>query len=107
MGADAPGKQELTTELLLSARVFVDDLEQATESGEVNVPLHDGALTRAAIAGTLGQVVAGQVAARPAGASTLTVFDSTGLAVQDLALARLLYDAALAQGVGQDVALVG
>jgi len=106
IGADAPGKQELATDLLISARVFVDDLEQATESGEVNVPLHEGALTRAAIAGTLGDVVVGRVPARPAGDGTITVFDSTGLAVQDLSLARLLYQAAIDRGVGQDVALV-
>jgi ornithine cyclodeaminase/alanine dehydrogenase len=106
MGADAPGKQELATDLVVSARVFVDDLDQATESGEVNVPLHDGALTRAALAGTLGDVVVGRVAARPGGAETITVFDSTGLAVQDLALARVLYDAAVSAGVGQDVTLV-
>ena len=106
MGADAPGKQELATELVVAARVFVDDLEQATESGEVNVPLHDGALTRAAIAGTLGEVIAGKVVARPGGPDTITIFDSTGLAVQDLALARVLYAAAQEQGVGMDVALV-
>jgi ornithine cyclodeaminase/alanine dehydrogenase len=106
MGADAPGKQELAGEILASARVFVDDLEQASESGEVNVPLHSGALTRAAIAGTLGQVVAGSLEARPGGKDTITIFDSTGLAVQDLALARVLYGAAVAQGVGQEVPLV-
>jgi ornithine cyclodeaminase/alanine dehydrogenase len=108
MGADAPGKQELETELVVAARVFVDDLEQATESGEVNVPLHDGALTRSALAGTLGDVIVGRVAARPPGAeaTTITIFDSTGLAVQDLALARVLYAAAIERGIGQDVALV-
>jgi alanine dehydrogenase len=106
MGADAPGKQELETALVASARVFVDDLEQATESGEVNVPLHDGALTRAGLAGTLGDVVVGRAAARPAGAATITIFDSTGLAVQDLALARVLYAAALCEGVGREVELV-
>jgi len=106
MGADAPGKQELETALVTSARVFVDDLEQATESGEVNVPLHEGVLTRARLAGTLGDVVAGRTPARPDGAATLTIFDSTGLAVQDLALARVLYAAALCEGVGREVELV-
>ena len=106
MGADAPGKQELETALVTAARVFVDDLEQATESGEVNIPLHDGALTRAGLAGTLGDVVAGRTPARPGGAATITLFDSTGLAVQDLALARVLYAAALCEGVGREVDLV-
>jgi ornithine cyclodeaminase/alanine dehydrogenase len=106
MGADGPGKQELETALTTSARVFVDDLEQASESGEVNVPLHEGQMTRSELAGTLGQVIIGSVAARPAGADTITIFDSTGLAVQDLALARVLYGAAIAQGAGTEIALV-
>jgi alanine dehydrogenase len=104
MGADGPGKQELATGIVASARVFVDDLEQAAESGEVNVPLHHAALTRAQIAGTLGQVIAGLVPARPGG--EMTIFDSTGLAVQDLVLARKVHEAALAAGAGIDVPLV-
>jgi ornithine cyclodeaminase/alanine dehydrogenase len=106
MGADAEGKQELDTELMLRARVFVDDLDQASHSGEVNVPLAHGDLRVEQLAGTIGQVIAGKVAARPDPAA-ITVFDSTGLAVQDVALARLLLDAAVAQGAGVDVELVG
>jgi alanine dehydrogenase len=110
MGADAPGKQELDGRILLDARVFVDDLEQASHSGEINVPLHDGALRSEQLAGTIGQVVAGLVKARSAGdagAHELTVFDSTGLAIQDVALAKRLHDAAMSAGVGLDVDLVG
>lgn len=105
MGADAEGKQELDTELLLAARLFVDDLEQAAHSGEINVPLHQGELDLSRLAGTIGQVVAGKVAARP-DAAAITIFDSTGLAVQDVAVARLLFDAAVAKGVGLEVPLV-
>ena len=105
MGADAEGKQELDTELLLSARVFVDDLEQASHSGEINVPLRHGDLQVSTLAGTIGQVVAGKIAARPDGGE-ITVFDSTGLAVQDVALARVVYDAALQRKIGIDVSLV-
>jgi ornithine cyclodeaminase/alanine dehydrogenase len=105
LGADAPGKQELEPAILHDARVFLDDLEQASESGEVNVPLHSGALMREDIAGTLGEVIAGTLAGRVA-ASDITVFDSTGLAVQDLALARVVYERAIARGLGQNVALV-
>lgn len=106
MGADAPGKQELDDEILRAGRVFVDDLEQASESGEVNVPLHHGRLQRSQLAGTLGQVIAGAAIARPNGSAITTIFDSTGLAVQDVALARVLYDEALRRGVGVDVPLV-
>lgn len=105
LGADAPGKQELDPQILLDARIFLDDTEQAVESGEVNVPLHNGTLARAHIAGTLGEVVAGRRAARLAG-TTLTVFDSTGLAIQDTALGRALFDAARERGIGQQVELL-
>ena len=105
LGADAPGKQELDPEILRDARVFLDDMEQAVESGEVNVPLHTGKLERDQIAGTLGEVIAGKCAGRIA-PTDVTVFDSTGLAVQDVALARVVYERARARGLGQDVPLV-
>ncbi|WP_437964679.1 ornithine cyclodeaminase family protein [Sorangium sp. So ce260] len=98
MGADAPGKQELDPEILREARVIIDDWAQATESGEVNVPLHEGALHREHIQGTLGEVVAGKLAGRRDAA--ITVFDSTGLAIQDVALARVIYAAARERGAG-------
>ncbi|WP_437804333.1 hypothetical protein [Sorangium sp. So ce693] len=98
MGADAPGKQELDPGILRDARVIIDDWHQATESGEVNVPLHAGALRREHIQGTLGDVVAGKSSGR--GEAVITVFDSTGLAIQDVALARVIYAAAREQGAG-------
>ncbi|NOJ93711.1 ornithine cyclodeaminase family protein [Corallococcus coralloides] len=104
MGADAPGKQELDPRLLVEGRVFIDDADQALHSGEVNVPLHDGLIQAEQLAGTLGEVVAGRKPGRTG--TEITVFDSTGLAVQDVALARALYDVALAKGVGQKFDLV-
>jgi alanine dehydrogenase len=106
MGADAPGKQELDPKILADAMVVIDDWEQATESGEVNVPLHTGVFTRDRIHGTLGEVIAGLRPGRKPGSDDITVFDSTGLAVQDVALARVVYDAARTRGIGQAVELV-
>lgn len=105
MGADAPGKQELDARILLDGRIFIDDFEQATHSGEVNVPLHDGLLREDQIFGTLGEVVAGKKQGRAG--DEVTIFDSTGLALQDLSLAKALYEAAKAKGVGQSIDLVG
>ncbi len=105
LGADAPGKQEVEAEILCRSRVFLDDHEQARESGEVNVPLHDGRLSPDAIVGTLGEVVAERISGRTSDAD-ITVFDSTGLAVQDLAVASLVYARARTQRVGTAVALV-
>lgn len=99
IGADAPGKQELDAETLCAARVFVDDVEQASHSGEVNVPLTTGTFRPEQIAGTLGAVLAGKVPGRIS-PKDITVFDSTGLALQDLATARAVYDRALAEGLG-------
>jgi alanine dehydrogenase len=107
IGADGPGKQELDGKILHDARVFVDDLDQATHSGEVNVPLHHGDYSQTQLAGTLGEVVAGRLPARPGDhGETITVFDSTGLAIQDVALARRLYQAARERGVGTSLQLV-
>jgi len=105
MGADAPGKRELTTAVLKSSAVYIDDIHQATGSGEINVPLAAGELAIDELAGTLGEVVAG-VLPRPDPAMT-TVFDSTGLAIQDVALARALYEAARSQSIGQEIDLLG
>ena len=104
LGADAPGKQELDPRILAAAKVIIDDWEQATESGEVNVPLHGGGYTRAQIHGTLGEVLAGIKSGREG--DEITVFDSTGLAIQDLALARHIYDRARERGLGSAVELI-
>lgn len=106
MGADAHGKQELEPAILLDAKVVVDDFEQAGESGEVNVPFDQGVLEPDHIWGTLGAVCAGLKAGRSSD-DEITVFDSTGLAVQDVALARLVYRQAVEQGVGAEVDLLG
>lgn len=104
MGADAEGKQELEVAILNDAQVFIDEREQATHSGEINVPLHDGSYSEDSLAGTLGQVVAGQV---KADRQKLSVFDSTGLALQDVALAQRLVARARELEVGAPMDLVG
>jgi len=87
IGADAPGKQELDPAILSRSRVFVDDPVQAVHSGEINVPIRDGKYSPDQIAGTLGEVVLGKKGRRTD--EEVTVFDSTGLAIQDLAIAEI------------------
>jgi alanine dehydrogenase len=87
IGADAPGKEELDPEILHRARVFVDDPAQAFHSGEVNVPITKGLFQTWMIAGTLGEVVIGK--RRRERPHEITIFDSTGLAIQDLAIAKI------------------
>jgi alanine dehydrogenase len=105
MGADAPGKQELDPAILQHARVFVDDWHQGCESGEVNVPLSAGLLRREQIIASLGEVIARRATGRIS-PGDVTVFDSTGLAVQDLAVARGVYQRARASGYGTDFELI-
>lgn len=85
IGADASGKQELDPAVLVRASVYVDDPRQAVHSGEVNVPISAGLYSIDRIAGTIGDVIIGRAGRRSA--DEVTVFDSTGLAVQDLAIA--------------------
>ncbi|MFL6577571.1 MAG: ornithine cyclodeaminase family protein [Povalibacter sp.] len=90
IGADAAGKQELASALTAAARVVVDDLEQATHSGEINVPLTQRLFSESDIYAELGHVVAGAKPGRQ-NSTDITIFDSTGLALQDLACAAHVY----------------
>jgi alanine dehydrogenase len=97
VGADAPGKQELDPRILQVARVVVDDLAQACHGGEINVALVQGLLTREQIWGTLSEIIAGTKRGRQRD-KVVTVFDSTGLAIEDIAAARLVYQKARERG---------
>ena len=86
MGADGPGKAEIAVAELARARVFCDDWEQASHGGELAAAVEAGVLERGDVT-VLGEVLAGSADGRAA-AEEITVFDSTGLAIQDLAVAR-------------------
>jgi alanine dehydrogenase len=100
IGADAPGKQELFTELTLKARVFVDSIEQASHSGEINIPWSKGLLDEKKLAGTIGEVIVGKKKGRLG--DEITVFDSTGLSIQDMAVAHIAYERAMKSGRGTE-----
>ncbi|MBI4161927.1 MAG: ornithine cyclodeaminase family protein, partial [Acidobacteria bacterium] len=99
VGADAPGKQELDPRILQDAVVVVDDVEQAIHSGEVNVPIRNGQYSPGRIAAHLGEVICGRKPGRSR-PEEITVFDSTGLAIQDIAAARFVYDECRRTGHG-------
>ncbi|RLF14922.1 MAG: alanine dehydrogenase [Thermoprotei archaeon] len=105
IGADAPGKQELDPAILLRSKLVVDDVEQAVHGGEPNVAMSMGLLSKEHIYAELGEIVAGLKPGRTS-ESEVTVFSSTGLAVQDAVTAKLAYDKALEKGVGSYVELV-
>jgi alanine dehydrogenase len=106
VGADAPGKQELELSILKDATVVVDDLKQASGSGEINVPIQKGTYSAGEIYGTLAEVVAGKKKAR-ANDRNITVFDSTGIAVEDIAVAKLMFEKAKQMGGYPSIDLVG
>ncbi len=85
MGADGPGKAEIAVEELARARVFCDDWEQASHNGELAHAVEAGVITRADVT-ALGAVLTGQAEGRQS-PTDITIFDSTGLAIQDLAIA--------------------
>jgi len=89
MGADAPGKQELDPAILKMSRVFIDDIHQAAHSGEINVPLKNKKFHEKDIEGTLGEVVYTNQFQRKS--DDITIFDSTGLAIQDIEAAFYIY----------------
>jgi alanine dehydrogenase len=101
IGADAAGKQELAPAVLTAAKVVVDDWAQASHSGEINVALARGELTPEQIYGSLGDIVAGKKPGRVT-AEEITVFDSTGLIIQDLALGLAVYQRAREIGLGEE-----
>jgi alanine dehydrogenase len=85
MGADGPGKAEIAVEELVRVRVFCDDWEQSSHNGDLVHAVEAGVLTREDVA-QLGDVLIGTAEGRESDRD-ITVFDSTGLAIQDLAIA--------------------
>lgn len=100
IGADAAGKQELDPEILRRAKILVDDWTQASHSGEINVPLSQGKITPEQVYGSLGEVVANKKPGRVS-PEEITVFDSTGLIIQDLALGYAVFRRAREKGLGE------
>jgi alanine dehydrogenase len=106
MGADAEGKHELADDILLDSKLVIDDHAQTTHSGEINVPYHAGVLTDEDIYGELGDIVVGEIEGRT-DEDGITVFDSTGLAIQDVAAAHVVYEHADENDNGYPFDLIG
>ncbi len=95
LGADGPGKAEATIGAVARCALFCDEWAQASHGGELTGAVEAGRVTRADVT-DLGAVLAGEAPGRP-GADATTLFDSTGLAIQDLAIAAAAL-AALREG---------
>ncbi len=102
LGADAPGKQELDPAILRAAKVIVDDPTQAIHGGEINVPIARRLFKPQDIHATLGEVLIGNATGRTK-PTDVTVFDSTGVAVHDIALGEALLRQALRRRIGRTI----
>jgi alanine dehydrogenase len=89
MGADGPGKAEVALDEISKARLFCDDWEQASHGGELAGAVAAGIVTRTDVT-DLGAVLTGAAGGRRSD-DEITLFDSTGLAIQDLAIAKVAY----------------
>ena len=90
LGADGSGKAEMEVEAVAACRVFCDEWEQASHGGEITGAVASGALTKESVT-ELGRVLVGEAAGRVS-ENDITLFDSTGLAIQDLAIVRGLME---------------
>jgi len=106
VGADNPHKQELDPNLMAAATVVVDLLESCAANGDLHHAIEAGVMSRDDVHAGLADLVAGRAAGRTS-PDEITVFDSTGTALQDVAAAVIAYERAVATGAGLSVALGG
>jgi alanine dehydrogenase len=105
VGACRPDQREMDTALVRDARLFVDSRVGAlAEAGDIVIPIGEGAIEPSHIAGELGEVIAGRTPGR-LGPRDITIFKSLGMAVEDVAAARLAFDRASERGLGRGFVL--
>jgi alanine dehydrogenase len=99
VGADHPHKQELHPNLMARSKIVCDVFEQCAAMGDLHHALEAGAISRSEVHAELGEVVAGKKPGRESDDETI-IFDSTGMALQDVAAAAFVYEKAERQGSG-------
>jgi ornithine cyclodeaminase/alanine dehydrogenase-like protein (mu-crystallin family) len=100
VGAALASAREVDTEAVVRSRVYVDRIESAwSEAGDLLIPRDEGAIDHSHVRGEIGQLVTGAVSGRAAD-DEITMFKSLGLAVEDVAAARFIYQRALASDAG-------
>jgi len=106
VGADSPHKSELAAELLAVSTIVVDALAQCTVMGDLHHALEAGLITTADVHAELGDLVVGRKPGRTR-LEEITVFDSTGVAIQDAASAACIYQRAIDRNAGAAISLGG
>jgi len=106
VGVDNPEKREIRPDLMAAAKVVVDDLDQCAAIGDLHHALEAGAMTKTDVHTDLAAVVAGRSPGRTS-RDEITIFDSTGIALEDAAAAALVFERALLEGGCRSVQLAG
>lgn len=104
VGTDSEDKQELTVDLLQTAAVVTDDIDQCAKIGDLHHAVVAGAMTTSAVRASLDQVVSGRRRGRIDDVE-IVIFDSTGVAIEDAAAAAIVYEKAQIAGVGTAISL--
>jgi alanine dehydrogenase len=102
VGADSPHKQEIQPELLAKATVVADSLEQCAAIGDLHHAIAKGVMTRGDVHAELAEVVADKKPGRMSD-EEITIFDSTGVALEDVAAAVVVYERAVREGIGRRI----
>lgn len=105
IGSYTPAMQEIPAGTVQRALLFVDSLSAAwEEAGDLIIPLRQGLIKKTHVRGEIGELACGQVRGRT-GRQEITLFKSVGVAVQDMAVARIILDAAISRNLGQEIDL--
>jgi alanine dehydrogenase len=103
IGSHSPGARELDTEIIRRS-LFIGDSREAcfSEAGDIMIPISEGAIKESHFYAELGEIITGNKKGR-VNKAAITLFKSNGLAIQDVATAKVVYDRAVAKGIGVKV----
>jgi alanine dehydrogenase len=104
VGADSEEKSEIAPSLMAASKVVTDVTEQCATIGDLHHAIAAGAMGRDDVYAELGEIVAGRKPGRESD-EEIIVFDSTGMALQDVAAASIVYDRAVERGLGTRITL--
>jgi ornithine cyclodeaminase/alanine dehydrogenase len=105
IGSHTPKARELDTAIIKRSRLVADSYDACLkEAGDIMIPIQEGAIDKSHMYAELGDVITGRKPARTA-EKEITLFKSNGLAIQDVATAKLVYDKAVQAGIGVEVEL--
>jgi ornithine cyclodeaminase/alanine dehydrogenase len=105
VGSHTPNARELDTSIIKRSKVIADSYDAClNEAGDIMIPIQEGAIDKSHLHAELGEVITGKKPGR-ADDREITLFKSNGLAIQDVATAKLVYDKAVQAGIGVSVDL--